>query len=156
PTTMTSPSAARSAWRGQTPATGTMTWMSAEGITNRPLVSVCVPAYRAERFIAGTIESVLRQTSGDWELLVVDDASPDRTFEIAARYANDPRVCVDRNATNLGPVDNWNRVVAQARGSYVKLLCSDDLLYAECLAHQAAALDACPSAGMVAGRRDLI
>ena len=100
-------------------------------------MSVCIPAYKAERFIAATIESVLAQTTEDWELVVVDDASPDGTYDVAARYAGDRRVRVERNATNLGPVGNWNHVVAQARGRYVKLLCSDDLLYPTCLARQA-------------------
>jgi glycosyltransferase involved in cell wall biosynthesis len=126
------------------------------GSADGPLVSVCVPAFRAERFIAATIESVVAQTTEDWELVVADDASPDGTYEVAARYADDRRVRVARNATNLGPVGNWNHVVAQARGRYVKLLCSDDLLYPTCLARQATALDAHPEAGMVAARRDVI
>jgi glycosyltransferase involved in cell wall biosynthesis len=121
-----------------------------------PTVSVCIPAYRAERFIAATIESVLAQTTEDWELVVIDDASPDGTFDVAARYAHDPRVRLERNPTNLGPVGNWNHVVAQARGRYVKVLCSDDVLYPTCLERQAAALAAYPRAGMVAARRDVI
>jgi glycosyltransferase involved in cell wall biosynthesis len=119
-------------------------------------VSVCIPAYRAERFVAATIESVLAQTTDDWEVVVVDDASPDDTFQIAARYASDHRVRVARNDTNLGPAGNWNRAVARSTGRYVKVLCSDDLLYPDCLARQAAALDANAGAGMVAGRRDII
>ncbi len=129
--------------------------MGAEG-AGGPLVSVCVPAYKAERFIATTIESVLAQTTDDWELVLVDDASPDATYEIAARYRGDPRVRIDRNDANLGPIDNWNHVVAQARGRYVKVLCSDDVLYPTCLARQAGALTAHPRAGMVAARRDII
>jgi glycosyltransferase involved in cell wall biosynthesis len=121
-----------------------------------PAVSVCIPAYRAERFIADAIESVLTQTSDDWELVVIDDASPDRTFEIAQRYASSDKVRISRNSTNLGPVGNWNRVIGEATGRYVKLLCSDDVLYPECLARQAAALDAEPSAGLVAARRDVV
>jgi glycosyltransferase involved in cell wall biosynthesis len=120
-----------------------------------PAVSVCIPAYRAERFIAATIESVLAQTTDDWELVVVDDASPDRTYEIATSYASNA-VRVVRNEANLGPVGNWNRVISEATGRYVKLLCSDDVLYPHCLARQAAALDAQPTAGLVAARRDLI
>ncbi len=120
------------------------------------MVSVCIPAFRAERFIAATIESVLAQTSEDWELVVVDDASPDATFAVASRYAGDPRVRLERNAVNLGPVGNWNHVVAQARGRYVKVLCSDDLLYPDCLERQAAALSAHPGAGLAAARRDVI
>jgi glycosyltransferase involved in cell wall biosynthesis len=122
----------------------------------RPRVSVCVPAYQAARFIGATIESVLHQTDDRWELIVVDDASPDDTFSIASAYAADPRIRVIRNERNLGPVGNWNRVVAMAGAEYVKLLCDDDVLYPTCLARQAAALDAHPGAGLVGSRRDII
>jgi glycosyltransferase involved in cell wall biosynthesis len=119
-------------------------------------VSVCIPAYQAERYIASTIESVLAQTYLDWELILLDDASPDGTFEIARRYGSDPRIHLDRNEQNLGPVANWNHVVATARGRYVKVLCSDDLLYPSCLERQVDALEAAPRAGLVASRRDII
>jgi len=127
-----------------------------EGSAGGPLVSVCIPAYKAERFIATTIESVFAQTTDDWELVLVDDASPDATYEIATRYGDDRRVRIARNDRNLGPVGNWNHVVGLARGRYVKILCSDDLLYPTCLARQAGALAAHPRAGMVAARRDII
>ena len=119
-------------------------------------VSVCVPAYRAERFIGATIESVLGQTYDSWELIVIDDASPDDTFAVASRYASDPRVRLERNEHNLGPVGNWNRVVSLASGEYVKVLCDDDLLYPTCLARQVTALEAHPSAGVAGNRRDII
>jgi len=126
-------------------------------VTSRPpRVSVCVPAYKAARFIGATIESVLRQTADSWELIVVDDASPDDTFAVACGYASDPRIRLDRNEQNLGPVGNWNRVVTLATGDYVKVLCDDDLLYPTCLARQATALDAHPSAALVGSRRDII
>jgi glycosyltransferase involved in cell wall biosynthesis len=121
-----------------------------------PRVSVCVPAYRAAPFIGATIESVLVQTCDSWELIVVDDASPDDTFAVASRYASDPRVRLDRNEHNFGPVGNWNRVIALATGQYVKVLCDDDVLYPTCLARQVTALDAHPSAGLVGSRRDII
>jgi glycosyltransferase involved in cell wall biosynthesis len=121
-----------------------------------PRVSVCVPAYRAAPFIGATIESVLVQTCDSWELIVVDDASPDDTFAVASRYASDPRVRLDRNEHNFGPVGNWNRVVALATGQYVKVLCDDDVLYPTCLARQVTALDAHPSAGLAGSRRDII
>src|SRR5262249_48651511 len=115
---MTGPVAARNARRGDEdcPSPGRMTVMSegsvmGEGSAGGPLVSVCVPAYKAERHIGATIESVLAQTTEDWELVVVDDASPDGTYDVAARYADGRRVRVARHAANLGPVGNWNHVV---------------------------------------------
>jgi glycosyltransferase involved in cell wall biosynthesis len=121
-----------------------------------PRVSVCVPAYRAEAFIGATIDSVLGQTCDSWELVVVDDASPDDTFAVAAGYASDERIRLERNERNLGPAGNWNRVVAMARAAYVKVLCDDDVLYPTCLARQVGALDAHPSAGLAGSRRDII
>jgi glycosyltransferase involved in cell wall biosynthesis len=121
-----------------------------------PRVSVCVPAYRAAPFIGATIESVLRQTCDSWELVIVDDASPDDTYAVAEGYASDARVRLERNDRNLGPAGNWNRAVAMARCEYVKVLCDDDLLYPTCLARQVVALEAHPSAGLVGSRRDIV
>jgi glycosyltransferase involved in cell wall biosynthesis len=119
-------------------------------------VSVCVPAYRAERHLAETIESVMAQTLDDWELIVVDDASTDATFDVAKTYADSERIRVERNPVNLGPTSNWNHVIGLARGQYVKLLCSDDTLRSTCLQRQAAAFATEPGVGLVAARRDVI
>lgn len=105
-----------------------------------PLVSVVIPAYRAGAFVGTAIESVLGQTLEDFELIVVDDASPDDTYAVAASYA-DPRLRVLRNDTNLGAEGNWNRAVSLATGRYLKLLCSDDLLYPRCLERQVEAFE---------------
>ena len=118
-------------------------------------VSVCIPAYRAEAFIAATIESVLAQTHHDWELIVLDNNSPDRTGEIARSYG-DPRIRVARNDHTLGMADNWNAVAAMATAPYLKVLCADDLLHPDCLAEQVAVLDADPGVALVASRRDFI
>ena len=92
-------------------------------------VSVCVPAFTAERFVGETVRSVLAQTFGDFELLVADNHSPDNTAAVARTAAGcDPRVRVIVNDINLGLVGNFNAVVAAARGRYVKILCADDTL----------------------------
>jgi glycosyltransferase involved in cell wall biosynthesis len=122
-----------------------------------PTVSVVVPSWRAERFIGETIRSVLDQSFADWELVVMDDASPDATVAAArAAAAGDPRVRIVEQSANVGPAANWNRAVAEARGRYVKLLCHDDVLAPECLALEVDALDAHPSAGLACARRDII
>ena len=104
-------------------------------------VSVCVPTYRGAAHIAATIESVLAQTFTDFELVIVDDASPDDTAAIVGRYS-DPRIRFARNERNFGAEGNWNRCLELARGRYFKLLPQDDLLAPDCLARQVAALDA--------------
>jgi glycosyltransferase involved in cell wall biosynthesis len=107
----------------------------------RPSVSVCIPTYRGAAHIAETLDSVLAQTHSDFELVVVDDASPDATQAIVAGY-RDPRIRYLRNEKNLGPQGNWNRALSEARGRYFKLLPQDDLLDRDCLAVQVAALAA--------------
>ncbi len=108
-----------------------------------PLLTVAIPTYRGAATLAAAIESVLGQTRGDFELLVVDDGSPDDTEAVVARY-DDLRLTYQRNAENLGPEGNWNRCLELARGRYFKLLPHDDVLRADCLARQVAVLEADP------------
>ena len=105
-----------------------------------PVVSVCIPTYRGADHIGATIESVLAQTFGDFELVVVDDNSPDRTAEIIGGY-RDSRLRYLQNPVNLGPEGNWNRCLDEARGRYFKLLPQDDLLAPDCLARQVAVFE---------------
>lgn len=122
-----------------------------------PLVSVTIPLYNNERFISGTIESVLSQSMPDFELLIYDDHSSDRSLEIARSYT-DRRIKVFTCDRNLGPEANWNRSVSQVRGRYVKLLCADDLLYPECLEKQVGIFrDSCSSGvSLVSCQRTII
>lgn len=104
------------------------------GSRTPPLVSVVIPVYRREKLIGPCIESALAQTWRSLEVVVVDNASEDGTFEICSRLAEgEPRLRVFRNETNLGPVRNWARGLAEARGEYVKFLFSDDLLAPSCV-----------------------
>jgi glycosyltransferase involved in cell wall biosynthesis len=98
-----------------------------------PLVSVLMTAYNREKYIEEAIESVLAQTFTDFELIIVDDASKDRSLVIASRYTSDPRVRVYLNEQNLGDYPNRNRAAQFARGRYLKYLDSDDLMYPHCL-----------------------
>jgi len=115
--------------------------MTSNGAQSQPLVSVCIPAYRCAAHIGATIDSVLAQTFADFELVIIDDASPDRTAEIVASYS-DRRIRFLRNDVNLGPQGNWNRCLREARGTYFKLLPQDDTLAPTCLAKQVAPLEA--------------
>lgn len=120
-----------------------------------PLVSVCVPLYRKEAFIAETIQSVLDQTFTDFELVVLDNASPDRSGEIARGFS-DPRVRVEQNAATIPPTENFNRVVSLSRGALVKVLCADDLLRPTCLERQVEVLQADSGVVMASCRDDLV
>lgn len=105
-----------------------------------PAVSVCIPTWCGGDFLAAAIESVLAQSFADFELVVIDDASPDDTPRIVERYCDDTRVRFVRNSSNLGPQGNWNRCLAEARGEFVKVLPHDDVIAPDCLARQLAAL----------------
>ncbi len=100
-------------------------------------VSIITPAHNAENFLPETIDSVLDQTFRDWELIVVDDCSTDRTFEIASAYAaKDPRVRVLRNEVNSGVAATRNRGLEVASGDYIAFVDSDDLWLPEKLEKQ--------------------
>lgn len=106
-----------------------------------PAVSVCIPAYRGAAHIGATLESVLAQTFRDFELIVVDDGSPDETAAVVGRY-RDSRIRFAQNERNLGPQASWNKCLQMASGRYFKLLPQDDLLAPECLARQVDVLEA--------------
>lgn len=94
-----------------------------------PLVSIMVPVYNRRELLAGCLESALAQTCRDLEVVVVDNASTDGTWDVCREFARiDSRVRIFRNAENIGPVRNWQRCFKQAQGHYGKLLFSDDLM----------------------------
>ncbi len=116
-----------------------------------PKISVITPTYSSEKFIERTIRTVLGQTLQDWEMIIVDDHSPDKTSEIVRDYEKkDGRikgVFLEKNSG--GPSHPTNVGIAQARGEYVALLDHDDEWMPDKLQKQAALLDAEPSVGLV-------
>jgi glycosyltransferase involved in cell wall biosynthesis len=123
----------------------------------RPLVSIGVPAYNAERFLARTLDSLLGQTLTDFELIVSDNASTDATAALCERYAGrDPRVRLIRQARNIGAARNWNAVVHPARGTFFKWASSNDTVAPTMLERCVAALQADPSVVLCYGRTQLV
>lgn len=122
---------------------------------NPATVSICIPLYCKEEFLGETIKSVLRQTFTDFELLIFDNASPDRSLEVAMSF-DDPRIIVRRLPDTIPAAENFRAVVSAARGTLVKLLCADDLLYPQCLAREVAVLQQDPTLALVTCRHDLI
>lgn len=119
-----------------------------EETTRAPAVSVLITAFNREQYIAESIESVLAQTFTDLELVIVDDASTDRTVEIARAYERqDARIRVVVNERNLGDYGNRNRAAELARGSLLKYHDSDDVMYPHCLGVMVPMLLSAPSAG---------
>lgn len=91
----------------------------------RPEVSVIMPAYQHAAYIERAVESVLAQKA-EVELIIIDDASRDRTEEAVRRYLPDKRVRYCRNERNLGPAGSRNRGIAMAEGRYLAFLDADD------------------------------
>ncbi|KWX56523.1 glycosyltransferase [Mycobacterium sp. NAZ190054] len=121
----------------------------------RPAVSICVPAYQAQRHLQATLDSVLSQDCDDFEVVVVDNNSSDGTGRLLDGVT-DPRVRVLRNDVTVPMIDNFNIAVRSSRGRYVKLVCADDVLAPDCVRVQAAALDAMPEVTLVSARTDFI
>ncbi len=109
-------------------------------MTGNPRLSVCVPTWNGGAHLGACLESILGQTYGDYELLVVDDGSSDETLEIAHGF-RDPRMVVHRNPARWGLPGNWNRSLELARGELVKLVFQDDTLAPSALEKLVAALD---------------
>lgn len=106
-----------------------------------PLVSVLVPVYNRVDLLVPCLDSALAQTMPDLEVVVVDGASTDGTWEVCQRYAAaDRRVRVFQTATNTGPVRGWWECLSKATGSYATFLWSDDLWQPDFLAATLAAL----------------
>ena len=112
-----------------------------------PLVSVLLTAYNREEYLVASIESVLAQTCGNFELIVVDDRSSDATLSIAREYERrDSRVRVHANERNLGDYGNRNFAGSLARGEFLKFHDSDDIMYPHCLEIMVRYLSTTPSA----------
>jgi glycosyltransferase involved in cell wall biosynthesis len=113
-----------------------------------PLISVLMTAYNREKYIAEAIESVLASSYRNFELIIVDDGSGDRTVEIAKSFeTRDPRVKVYVNEKNLGDYPNRNRAASYANGKYIKYLDSDDYLYPHGLEVMVSFMERFPEAG---------
>ncbi len=112
-------------------------------LNESPLVSVVIPAYNLARFLPDAIKSLQAQTFNDWEAVIVDDASPDETPEVAAKLAEgDPRVRVIRNPKNLYLAGALNVGVKEAKGRYILPLDADNMIAPTTLAILSDALNA--------------
>lgn len=120
-----------------------------------PRVSVCVPAYQAERYLERTMRSVLAQSYPNLEIVVLDNASTDATADILAKFS-DPRLRVERNDVVLPLAENWNTLVEMAKGDLVKVVCADDLIHPEIVARQVECFVQDPALALVSVRRHMI
>ena len=123
-------------------------------LTNSPKISVLVPVYNAEKFIARTIQSVLDQTFEDFELIILNDGSTDKTEKIIQSF-NDKRIVYIKNEKNSGISASRNKLITLARGEYCAILDHDDFCLPERLKKQFDFLNNHPKIDLIGSRFEL-
>ena len=119
---------------------------------NIPLVSVVTPVYNGEKFLADCIESVLAQSYENWEYIILNNCSTDRSLAIAERYAEkDARIKLYSNKQLLPIMENWNLALRKIspESKYCKVVHADDLLFFRCLEQMVSLAEAHPTVGVV-------
>lgn len=117
-----------------------------------PRISVVTANYNYAKYVVRAVDSVLSQDIGrdDVEVIVIDDASTDESWDVLQRYAGDPRVVLVRHEMNRGYVPTFNEAIRLSRGAYIVQLDSDDLaLDDSALARQCRMFEANPTVGLV-------
>ena len=119
------------------PSNRALTLMESKG-----LVSIITPMYKGAAFVGETIESVLRQTYTDWEMIIVDDCSPDNGagIQVVKRY-KDPRIKLIESKVNKGSSGARNIALREAKGRYIAFLDSDDTWFPTYLEKQLAYME---------------
>lgn len=110
-------------------------------MTEAPLISICIPAYKRTTFLDRLLNSISLQTFKDFEIIMTDDSPDDAVRDLCRQYAN--RISIDyyRNPLPLGTPENWNEGIRKARGEWIKIMHDDDWFadekslhgYAECI-----------------------
>src|SRR5258708_34922643 len=118
----------------------------------RPAVSVVIPCYNYGRYLPQCVNSALDQEGVRVDVLVIDDASPDGSAEVARQLsAQNPRIRAICHSENRGHIATYNEGLEQVTGDYTVLLSADDLLTPGCLARAASLMEAYPSVGLTYG-----
>lgn len=116
-----------------------------------PMVSVVMLTYKRADILPKAIESILAQTYTDFEFIILNDGSPDKTDEVIATY-NDPRIRYYKNDENKGIAYSRNRAVSLARGKYVMIMDDDDISLPERMRKQVEYLENHPETVVLAGQ----
>jgi len=116
--------------------------------TKKPLVTVIMPTFNQEKFLRRAINSLLKQTLADWELIIVNDGSTDNTFDVVQDFLGDKRIKYLQNASNKGLGASINGALEIAQGKYIAYLPSDDIYYKDHLLSLFETLQKNPSASL--------
>jgi glycosyltransferase involved in cell wall biosynthesis len=119
-------------------------------------VRIFIPLFNAQDYILETLQSVVDQTYTDWDCVISDDKSTDNSVEIVKKFIKtDPRFTLILNEKHLNVAANWNLCKKNNVSFATKLLCSDDVLYPNCIAHQLKVLEDNQTSA-VFSRRDIV
>ena len=125
-------------------------------MTQKPIVSILMPVYNTERYVAQAVESILCQTFKDFEFIILDDGSTDASLKILKEYAaKDKRIRL-KNRENKGVSRTRNELLKQATGEFIAVMDADDVALPERLALQVEFLNANPHVVCVGGAHELI
>ena len=101
------------------------------------MITVAIPFYNAQNFLADSIESVLNQTYKEWQLILIDDGSKDKSLEIAKQYAqNDNRILVISDGDNKNLGSRLNQIAKLAKTRYLARMDADDIMHPQRLQRQ--------------------
>ena len=120
-----------------------------------PEISVLLPVYNAEKYLGETLQSLLNQTFKNFEIVLMDDGSTDRSVEIAEKF-QDPRIKIYRNPENLGLVATLNRGLELSTGEFIARIDADDIALPERLEKQLSFMKTHPDCILLASDRALI
>lgn len=119
-------------------------------MNSQPLITIGIPFYNAEIYLADAIKSVLVQTYCNWELILIDDGSFDKSLAIAKKYANkDPRIRVISDGKNKKLPARLNQIINEAKGEYIARMDADDMMDSERIYKQLDFLQANPQFDLV-------
>lgn len=124
-------------------------------IQKNPKVTVLMSVYNGEKYLKEAVDSILSQTFTDFEFLIIDDASTDRTPEILRSY-RDPRIRIITNEENLGLTKSLNRGLALVMGKYIARMDADDISYPQRIEEQVKYLEEFQNVGLVGSSFEII
>lgn len=123
---------------------------------DQPLVSIITPVYNSEKYLTECVESVIGQTYKNWEYIIVNNQSNDKSLEIAQYYAKEePRIRISTNDEFLSIIKNWNhamRLIAPD-SKYCKVVHADDWIFPECISKMVEIAEKYSSVGIVGAYR---
>ena len=120
--------------------------------THTPLVTILTPVYNGEKYLDECIESILKQQYNNWEYIIVNNCSTDKSLEIAERYAKaDNRIRIVNNASFVDAIDNHNIAfkLISPKSKYCKVVSADDWIYPECITRLVKVAEENPTVGIV-------